>query len=241
MERHHIINFVATGGLLIQTAHAPDYSVETVPTTILTTTTTTVTPAAAPPYTTISVAQSTGTANYAFLADNPNLHFGALVGVTWFPGGIDTFGDLSLRKNGKMRMTNFDFSPRNFGLFIGTTVNTIGTFVVAPTYQISPGIELYVGFSNFSRTQLTQGVIPCASLGTGTTANMTQPLPNQQDAYGNVTATSITTATASPCNTATATPLNSTTAAPTGSTGGFAPAFGILLNTNLFAALGLTH
>jgi len=230
--RKLMVHFLATGGLLVQTGHQETYALQTLDTRTITTTTTKVTPASGSAYTTISAATSTGTVKYPYLQTNNNLAFGALLGVTYFPISRDTFGSGSQRRYGASSWDSFSNPLRNLGMFFGTTVNQSGTFTLALAYEPVSGIELYGGFSNLNSNKLNLGVVPCYSIGAGSTVTTTTQLPQQVDKDGNKTDILISTATTSPCNNSNATSISSDNA-PTGSTSKLTPAFGILLNQNI--------
>jgi hypothetical protein len=237
-----IVHFVATGGLMAQEGHSHGYGVEALTTSVLTTTSTTYTPVGSAPFLTVTSAITPGTESFAYVTDNENWHFGALLGLTYFPYSRDTFGNRLQRKDGHMRLWDRPRGPfyKDLGFFLGTTVNTAGTFVGALSYEVVPGVEMYAGLSNFSTNKLSTGIIPCNSLSLGGSTYNAPPniLPTQKDPTGTLINTTIQVSTSSTCGNSNATPITGTTA-PTSTTGAFAPAFGILLNSNLFKALGI--
>jgi hypothetical protein len=250
MERHHIVHFLATGGLLLQPRTSENYALETFPTTVTTTTTTVTTPPSStsstgtptPPYTTITYASAAGTDSFAYRSDNQLLHPGAVLGVTFFPLGLDTFSVTKLDKKGRFDTLAYYshslFNVNKIGLFMGTTVNALGTFVGAVAYEITPGVEFYAGISNLPSSRLTSGVVACTGPGSATIPT-TVTLPQQSDSAGDTISETIATSTVTGCANSNATVISST-AVPTQAYNKIAPAFGILLNSNLFKALGLT-
>jgi hypothetical protein len=139
----------------------------------------------------------------------------------------------------------FAHSFRNLGFFLGSTVNTSGTFTFGPAYQVSPGIEVLVGGTLLSSDTLTSGVSSCRGIGSGLTSNTAPPStvndttvdPTSGTKTSTMTTTTVTTQTH--CINTDATVLFDTNVPKqTDTRVGFS--FGILLNSNLFKAFGWT-
>lgn len=235
--RKLFVHFVATGGAFA--AHEPtdSYSSVQVPTSVTTATMTTTSVTTAAGVTTTSVDNSTSTtASTEYLAFRTGVtgwHPGALVGLTWFPGGMDTYS-YSPRRRVYGSLAWF----RNFGLFLGSTVNTTGSFTFGPAYQIEPGFEVLVGGTLLTSDRPSPAVVTCQGLGstlTGGPATTATTNNNDVDSSGNRTVTVTTTATAtqSYCVNSNATVLSGATIT-TQSDNRVGFTFGVLFNSNLW-------
>jgi hypothetical protein len=248
--RKLLVHFVATGGAFA--AHEPteSYTAQQLPTTVITTviSTVTTTPTSGTPTTstTNESTTTTGTENLPFRSDDTKWHTGAVVGITWFPAAMDTYsyGPRSEWRYDSFR-ENFAHSFRNLGFFLGSTVNTSGTFTFGPAYQVSPGIEVLVGGTLLSSDSLDSGASSCHGLGSALTSNTAPPStvndtavdPTSGTETSTMTTTTVTTETH--CINADATVLSDTNVPKqTDTRVGFS--FGILLNSNLFKAFGWT-
>jgi hypothetical protein len=230
VERHRIIHFVPTGGFLGIRATSMSYASETLPTTINTTTTITG-PATGQGSTTI--ATSSGTSTYAIGTRSGPIQQGAVLGLTWYPLGHDTYPVTQLGKKIPIRTSSyFGYSPwSRLGVFMGTTVNTLGNFVISPSYEIFNGVELFAGLTVATKTTLGQNIVACGSLGNNTveTSNTTS---TATDSTGTTT-TQVVVDTTYGCKTSNATLLNTGATIPTSTQIVPAFGFGILLNSNL--------
>jgi hypothetical protein len=247
VQPHKVVHFVATGGAFA--AHEPteSYAAKQLPTTLLTNINSTVTTTPASGMSSTSTTNNTtvtnGTEYVPYRSDVQRWHPGAIVGITWFPGGLDTYS-YSPRRHGQMTTTSFsEQSIKNLGLFLGSTVNTSGTFTFGPAYEITPGIEFLVGGTLLSSDSLSLGVTPCRGVGTILTSNtapastVSTDITDPMTGTRTVTKTTTTVTTQTNCNNADATVLVDTTV-PTQSNTRVGFTFGILLNSNLFKAFG---
>jgi hypothetical protein len=249
---HRWINFVPSGGLLISRFNARSYNVESLGLTTVTTTTTTQAVPGCPvtsgnpssqscPPPTVTTTSAASTANFAYSNPAGNFQESAIAGITWYPFGRDTYSVTRIHKyksGARPSIQTYamhDFRSR-LGLFAGTSVSSLGPFVAAPAFDVSPGIQLFAGISLNQKTSLTQGIIPCTSAGTSTFAGPSQS--TSTGANGVITTTSINVQFTSGCSNANATMLGGTTV-PTQTNLVPTFSFGFLLNTNLLQYLGL--
>lgn len=236
MERHRWINFAVGGGFLGTRFTNTTYSSLALPVTTVTTTTTTTSPTATPP--TVTITSSASTANYALAAVNGPLQQTAVAGITWYMFGRDTYPVAGVKRGGPFIGSYGDQTiASRFGIFVGTSVSSLGTFTVGPTLDIFSGMSLYTGVSLQSRSKLAAGIVPCSSIGTNlatTNSSSTQTSPT-----GVSTTTTVVTQTSSNCANANATVLGQTSV-PSNSTLKPAWGFGIMFNSNLLKYLGIT-
>lgn len=258
LERHRIIRFSAGGGLLLTAERALSYSASSVPTTLTTTTSTSSSTTTDGTQTgstsTTTTANSTGTLTYAFKTPGSNPQFNALAGMTWYPFGRDTFPVTTKHRVGELFTSTY--ARRNaldyFGIYLGTSVNTLGNLTVAPALEVVPGVQVFAGPTWWNKTKLQSGVIACSGLGTSpsfqmapsssatTSTSTTTPGPPSSTTT-TTTTTTISTSVISGCQNGNAATVISGTTPPTQSSFSRAWGFGVLLNTNLLKAFsGLT-
>jgi hypothetical protein len=205
---------------------------------VVTTTTTTATSSTG---TTVSttIVPTTSTATFAFQSQKQRYQTAGILGVSWYPFGRDSF---AANKRAKLfnEPATFIYSRHTLaqhfspGILLATAVNTTGTFVVAPEWDIAPGVSIFGGLALADKTSRAQSIILCNSQGTsmstaqyGTTA--TPP--------SGTTVTSVQVQTTTGCSNANATQLSGTTVPTvTGIAPGFG--FGIVFNSSLFGLFG---
>ena len=246
IERHKVVHFLATGGAFVAYQPTDTFAAKQFPTTVLTNLVSTVTTTPAGGKSTTSTTNnttvSTGNEYLPYLSGHSDWHPGAVAGITWFPGGLDTYS-YTPRRNGNMSTGTFSKpSFKKLGVFLGSTVNTTGTFTFGPAYEFAPGVEMLLGGTLLSSDSLSLGVTSCHFIGTTLTSNTAQPSTVNTDvtdpASGTRTVTSSTTTitTETNCVNANATVLSDSTV-PKQSNLHVGFTVGILLNSNLFKAL----
>jgi hypothetical protein len=260
IERHRIVNFVPSGGFLYAAIPSRSYQLETFPslTTVTTTNsaTTTITGGTVAPTSpvqttsapTVTVVSTPSTSTYVYQTQNDKYQIAAVLGVKWYFFGHDSFS--VTKSHPKLLQPSIQTYARQkwysqFGLFMGTSINTLGDFVIAPTYEWPQGVDVFAGFVLGSKTSLKNGVIPCTNPTSLTTPN-TPPATNATSTttgsdgttITTVVTTTVTTAITNGCSTPNATILSGTTT-PTTTTAVPAFGFGILLNSNIFKNFGL--
>ncbi len=128
------------------------------------------------------------------------------------------------------------------GVLLATAVNTTGIFVIAPEWDIAPGVSLFGGFALANKVSLTQNVTPCYGLGSSTfnlptvSQSVTQP-PTSGLPQTTVT-TTIQSQTTTGCGNSDATALPTGATAPTQTNLKPGFGFGIVLNSNIFSFFG---
>jgi len=243
VERHHRIRFSAGGGMLLTYATPTSYSIMSAPTTVTTTTSTTTTTTSSTGTTTTTTATpvvTNSTTEYVLgtKGDSPQLN--GVAGVTFYPFGHDTFP-----VGGRRFTANYAFYRpyQDIGLFVGTSVSSLGNFTVAPAFELYPGIQIFGGPTWWSKATLQPNITACSGYGTSPSF---QYLPTQT-----TTSTSTTTG-SSPSTTTTTTTVSVTatsgcangdkatilagSAVPTQNSLQRSWGFGFVFNTNLFKA-----
>jgi hypothetical protein len=235
MERHRWVNFAVTGGFLGVRFTNATYSALTLPVTTVTTTITTTSTSSAP---TITVTGPTTTsANYAYGTSNGPIQQAAVAGLTWYPFGHDTYPVTRLRRAGPFLSSYADHKILpGFGFFVGTSVSSLGTFTIGPSYDVVPGVQLYSGVVLQNRNRLAAGIIPCTA--TGTVVSATSATNTVTSPTGVTTTSTVTTQTTSGCANTNATVLSNTTV-PSNTELKPAWGFGILLNSGLLKYLNI--
>jgi hypothetical protein len=232
---HRIVNFAAAGGFLYARIPSNMFTAETFPESIVTTTTTTATSSTGVTTISTTVVPTTSTTTFAFQSQKQPYQTAGILGINWYPFGRDSFA-VSKRARFFDEPATRTYSRHTLaqnlvpGVLVATAVNTAGTFVVAPEWDIFPGVSLFGGLTLADKTSLSQNVVLCNSPGTtvstiqyGTT---TPPPPGQ-------TVTSVQVQTTTGCANANATQLSGTTVPTvTGIAPGFG--FGIVFNSSLF-------
>jgi hypothetical protein len=235
---HRIVHFAADGGFLTAMIPSNMFTAETFPDSVVTTTTTTATASGA---TTISttVVPTTSTATFAFQSQKQRYQTAGILGVSWYPFGRDSFA-VSKKAEFFSEPATYTYSHRTLaqnlapGILVATAVNTAGTFVVAPEWDIAPGVSLFAGLALADKTSLTQNVILCNSQGTSTS---TAQYGTTTTPPSGTTVTSVQVQTTTGCSNANATQLSGTTVPTvTGIAPGFG--FGIVFNSSLFGLFG---
>jgi hypothetical protein len=231
MERHRWANFAISGGFLGVRFTNTTYSALTLPVTAVTTTVTTTSVPTTPPIVTIGT-PVVSSATYAFGTVNGPIQSTATAGITWYLFGHDTYPTTKLGKLGPF-LSSYSYSrtQERFGLFIGTSVSSLGNFSLGPSFDIVPGLQLYSGVVLENRSTLGGGIIPCTAAApvvatTSSTASQTSP-------GGITTTTTVTTQTTTNCANTSATVFSNTTI-PSNSALKPAWGFGILLNNALW-------
>lgn len=234
-ERHRFLNFTASGGLLVTRFTQQNYAVQSFPTSVVTTVTTVTNPTSTPP--TITITPSTSSLSYAGATSVGPLQQSAVVGFTWYPLGRDTYPVVTLKKDGTPRTTTYAAQRfgSHFGVFVGTSVSSVGPFIVGPTYDIVPGIQLLSGVTLQQRNYLAEGIVPCSAQGNNTST--TTSSSSTTSPTGVTTTTTVTVQTTGGCANPQATVLTGTTV-PVNQSLKPAFGFGILLNSALFKTLG---
>jgi hypothetical protein len=253
VARHRFVNFVPSGGLLVSRFNGISFNAETLNLTTVTTTTTYtvpipvsgITPPCPPPMTgapqcsgpTTTITSAASTTNFAYSSPGGSFQETAIAGITWFPfAARDTFSVTHIGKSMRPSIHTYSHydSLSKLGFFVGTNVAGLGPFVVAPTYEVKPGIQLFAGLSLNTKTTLTSGVVPCTSPGSSTINEA--PQTTTSSANGLSTTTTVNVQLTSGCSNASATMLGGTVV-PTQTSLVPAFSFGFLLNTNLFKYL----
>jgi hypothetical protein len=231
MERHRWANFAISGGFLGVRFTNTTYSALTLPVTAVTTTVTTTSLPSTPPTVTIGAPVLT-MANYAFKTVNGPIQSTATAGITWYLFGHDTYPITRLRKLGPF-LSSYTYrrTQERFGVFIGTSVSSLGNFTLGPSFDIVPGLQLYSGVVLENRSTLGADFIPCTAVApvvatTSSTASQTSP-------GGITTTTTVTTQTTTNCANTNATVFSNTTI-PSNSELKPAWGFGIILNNALW-------
>jgi len=247
---HRIVHFAASGGFLAALIPANGFTTETLPENIATTTTTTTTSPGVPtqtsptppPVTTITqtIVQSTSTTTYGFQSQKQGYQTAGILGINWYPLGRDSFV-VSRKAIFFDRPATYTYSRHTLaahfapGLLLATAVNTTGTFVVAPEWDIAPGVSLFAGLTLADKTSLAQNITLCNSLGSSTTT--AQYGPTTTSMGGTTVVTGVQVQTTTGCSNANATVLSGTTVPTvTAIKPGFG--FGIVFNSTLFSYFG---
>jgi hypothetical protein len=260
IERHRIVNFVPSGGFLYAAIPSRSYQLETFPnlTTVTTTNsaTTTITGGSIPPTMpvqstsapTVTVVSTPSTSTYVYQSQNDKYQIAAVLGVNWYFFGHDSFS--VTKSHPKLLQPSIQTYARQrwysqLGLFMGTSINTLGDFVIAPTYEWPQGVDVFAGFVLGSKTSLKTGVIPCTNPTSLTTSNTAPASTATSTTTGSdgtiittVVTTTVSTAITNGCSTPNAT-IVSGTVTPTTTTTVPAFGFGILVNSNIFKNFGL--
>ena len=250
IERHKNIHFSAGGGVLFTEGSGSAISMLATPTktlqtqivnssTVLTGTTTVVASNNQTTYT-----PGTGTATFAYAVRNSRPQINGIAGLAVYPWGHDLFPF-----NTKKGYTSNYSSRHPFqstGIFIGTSVSSLGNFTVGPTYEFLPGIQAFAGSTWYTKQYLPSNVVACNGYGTSATyAGAPKTISTQTtvapptSSLGSTTTTVMTTTTVDATNGCAngdvATQLSGGNL-PTQSkyVAGFS--FGIIFNTNLLAA-----
>ena len=244
VERHKVIHYSAGGGLLLIRGTQNTFSNITVPSVLTTVTSITSTTTANGTVTgtssTNTSATSAGTFTNVFGQRGSALQVTDVAGATWYPFGRDTF---PVSRHHGLAVSYSSFDPlRSFGLFLGTSVSSLGNFTVGPTYEPFLGIQLYAGTTFWSKNSLLPNVTACSGYGTSTSFSVAPASTSTVTTSGTssgtttitTTTTTISTSATSGCKNGDKATIVSGTASPTQS--GLKPAFsfGILFNTNLF-------
>jgi hypothetical protein len=233
---HRIVHFAADGGFLTALIPSNSFTSETLPDTVVTTTTTTTTTSAA---TTITqtIVPTTSTSTFAFQSEKQRYQTAGILGVSWYPMGRDSF--VVSRKAALFnRPATYTYSRHTLaqqlspGLLLATAVNTAGTFVIAPVWDISPGVSLFGGLTLADKTSLPHSITLCNSLGSST--SVVNYGPTTTTSGGTTVTTAVLVETTTGCSNPNATMLSGTTV-PT--TSGIVPGFGfgIVFNSSLFS------
>lgn len=236
MERHWWGNFAITGGFLGTRFTNTTYSALTLPVSTVTTTITSTSTSAAP---TVTVAGPTvANANYALATSNGPIQEAAVAGITWYPFGHDTYPVTRMhRVFGPSLSTYAEHSPiQKWGVFLGTSVSSLGTFTIGPSFDLFQGVQLYSGVVLQSRNRIAAGIIPCT--GVGSSVSTTSNNNTVTSSTGVTTTQAVTTQTTSNCANTDATLLGTTTV-PTNSALKPAWGFGFMLNSDLLKAFSL--
>lgn len=244
VERHKVIHYSAGGGLLLIRGTQNTYSNIAVPSVLTTNTSvaTTITTNGTVTGTTTSntLATAAGTFTNVFGQRGSALQVTDVAGATWYPFGRDTF---PVSRHHGLAVSYSSFDPlRTFGLFLGTSVSTLGNFTAGPTYEPFAGIQLYAGATFWNKNTLLPNVIACSGYGNSAsftvTPASTSTSTTSSTASGTTTVTTTTTTIAttatSGCANGDKATIVSGTASPTQSNLKPAFSFGILFNTSLF-------
>jgi hypothetical protein len=244
IERHKVIHYSAGGGLLLIRGTQHTYSNITVPSVLTTTTSvnTTVTTNGVVTSTTASstTATAAGTFTNVFGQVGSPIQVTDVVGATWYPLGRDTY-PVSWR-HGMAVPYGFYNPMRSLGLFLGTSVSSLGNFTVGPTYEPFLGIQLYAGTTWWNKNSLLPNVIACSGYGNSpaftVAPSSTNTSTSSNTASGTTTVTTtvttISTSATSGCANGDKATIVTGTTPPTQSNLKPAFSFGILFNTNLF-------
>jgi hypothetical protein len=244
IERHKVIHYSAGGGVLLIRGTQNTYSNITVPSVLTTTTSvnTTVTTNGVVTGTTTSSTTATAAGSFTnvFGQASSSIQITDVAGATWYPLGRDTY---PVSRGHGLAVSYSTFDPlRSLGLFLGTSVSSLGNFTVGPTYEPFAGIQLFAGATWWNKNTLLPNVTACS--GYGQSASFTVPPASTNTSSTSVTASGITTVTTTVTTIATsatsgcangdkATIVTGTTP-PTQSNLKPAFSFGIMFNTNLF-------
>ncbi len=88
------------------------------------------------------------------------------------------------------------FDPfRTFGLFLGTSVSTLGNFTVGPTYEPFAGIQLYAGTTFWYKNTLLPSVTACSGYGTSSSFTVAPSSTNTTTTSATVSGTTTVTTT----------------------------------------------
>jgi len=245
IERHRVIHFSAGGGVLLSEGTSSNISLLTVPTTTITTSTVNATVASGSTTTSSTTsttpATTTGSASFAYVVRNTRPQVNGIVGLTWYLFGHDTFPVSKARGNA---VTYSSYSAKqSLGLFLGTSVSSLGNFTVGPALEVRPGIQLFAGTTWYSKSFLPTNVSACSGYGTSAAYQPYSPTTSSSAVVSagppQTTTTTTTTVTASTTNGCingnVATPLGGSNL-PTSSKYEPSFSFGLLFNTNLFKA-----
>jgi hypothetical protein len=215
------------------------FTAETFPESIVTTTTTTATSSAGVTTISTTVVPTTSTTTFAFQSQKQPYQTAGILGINWYPFGRDSFA-VSKKARFFNEPATYTYSRHTLvqklapGILFATAVNTAGTFVVAPEWDIFPGVSLFGGLTLADKTSLSQKVVLCnapgISISTVQYGTTTTPPPG-------TTVTSVQVQTTTGCVNANATQISGTTVPTvTGIAPGFG--FGIVFNSSLFGLFG---
>jgi hypothetical protein len=244
IERHKVIHYSAGGGLLLIRGTQNTYTNITVPSLLTTTTavSTTITANGVVTGTTTNstTATAAGTFTNVFGQAGSSIQVTDVAGATWYPFGRDTY---PVSWHHGMAVPYSFYSPfRSLGLFLGTSVSSLGNFTVGPTYEPFLGIQLYAGTTWWNKNKLQPNVTACSGYGNSASfavaPSSTNTSTSSNTASGTTTVTTTTTtistfATSGCANGDKATIVTGTTP-PTLTNLKPAFSFGILFNSNLF-------
>jgi K+-transporting ATPase c subunit len=253
LERHHITRFSAGVGLLAIQATSYTDSVATVTNTLTTTTTinstTTTNGVVTNSSNSVAPVITNPAANYQFETSNKGPQFNAIAGLTFYPFGYDTF-----TRDGKYFATDYAHRRQNWyqpiGLFAGTSVNQLGNFTSALSYDLVHGVQVFAGATWWNKTRVRSDVALCSGLGnssaytssptvtaTQNSTDVTGTAPNTTTVVKSTTTTTSYSMVSGCANGNVATALGGTTALTQTK---MVPAFswGIIFNTNLSKAFG---
>jgi hypothetical protein len=236
---HRIVNFAAAGGFLTAMIPSNTFTAQTFPESVVTTTTTTATSLTGSTTISTTTVPTTSTTTFAFQSQKQPYQIAGILGVIWYPFGRDSFA-VSKKARFFDEPATYTYSRHTLaqklapGILVATAVNTTGTFVVAPEWDIAPGVSLFGGLALANKTSLSQNVVLCnatgISISTVQYGTTTTPPPG-------TTVTSVQVQTTTGCATANATQLSGATVPTvTGTAPGFG--FGIVFNSSLFGLFG---
>jgi hypothetical protein len=243
IERHHIIRFSAGGGMLMTFATPTSYAITTTPATITTTTTTTTTittAANSTTTTTVTPVVTKGSLEYVLGTNATSPQLTGVAGLTFYPFGHDTFP-----VGGKKVTLTYAWKvpQQSIGLFVGTSVSSLGNFTIAPAYEIFPGIQVFGGPTWWNKTTLQPNITACSGYGTSAPFQYQPPVTTTTTSTTTGTSPSTTMTTTTVAASATSGCANGDTASilagttvPTQSALQRAWGFGFVFNTNLFKA-----
>jgi hypothetical protein len=248
VERHRVVRFSAGGGLLATRATANTFGLQqyqnTTTTTTMVNSTTSVGGVTTSSTNSSTPSSASASANYISMTKGSSVQFNSVVGLTWYPFGNDTFTVV------RGHWLTIDYAHMNpvkpIGLFVGTSANTLGNFTVAPSYEITPGVQIFAGATWWNKVTLQPNLTSCSGIGTSPafstspTATTTESSDTNDNGVHTITlkTTTISSSTISTCANGDKASIITASSAPTQSSLKPAFSFGVLFNTNLIKAFG---
>jgi hypothetical protein len=244
IERHKVIHYSAGGGLLLIRGTQNTYTNITVPSVLATTnsvsSTTTTNGVITGTTSNVTTSTAAGTFTNVFGQRGSSIQVTDVAGATWYPFGRDTYP--VTWKRGMAVPYGFYHPWRSLGVFLGTSVSSLGNFTAGPTYEPFLGIQLYAGTTWWNKNSLLPNVTACGGYGNSASFTVSPSSTNttttSTTASGTTTVTTttttISTSATSGCSNGDKATIVTGSTPPTQSNLKPAFSFGILFNSNLF-------
>lgn len=244
IERHKVIHYSAGGGLLLIRGTQNTYTNITVPTVLTTTnsvnSTTTTNGVVTGTTSNVTTSAAAGTFTNVFSQRGSSVQVTDVAGATWYPFGRDTYP--VTWKSGMAVPYGFYHPWRSLGIFLGTSVSSLGNFTAGPTYEPFLGIQLYAGATWWNKNSLLPNVTACSGYGNSASFAVSPSSTNTSTTSTTTpgmttvisTTTTITTSATSGCANGDKATNVTGTSPPTQANLKPAFSFGIVFNSNLF-------